>query len=167
MELLLILLTTAVVVTFMGLILLFDILYKHLKRWSSLKIKSMKLNNELIASKDLNERYDISIKKIEFSTKYLEFLKSLIGQTIVLEFKTFRDNHVLDKVTQQHLKNFIYDTATKVKLSLNNDENIGYLMYSSTYCDKYIVDVIITMTKDLLEHEVDQPFEVLFNDLNV
>lgn len=158
---------TAIVGTIcVGLYFMFKTINIHFRRWSRLKLKSMRLNNDLTKSTSLSEKYQAGMKKIEYSDKYLDFLKDLIVKIVSLNFKTFKDNHLLNKVTQQHMKSFIEETATQVKLVINNDEYIDLLMYSSTYCDKFIVDAVIATTKNLLENQVDREVEIQWDQLN-
>lgn len=119
----------------------------------------MKTDNEEFQS-IINE-YDGKIKMVEYSDKYLEFVKKIIGQITIMKFRTFTDGHQLSKVTSKNIENLIGEIAIDVKKSLESENiELNKLIFSTEFYDSFIIETIIILVKEMLEKAANNELEL-------
>ena len=92
----------------------------------------------------------------EYSNNLLEFIRLMVGQTAVIEFQTFQDNHDMTKVTKANIESVAKRVAEIVHNSINEDvfsfENV---FFTRRFYDYYIVNTSIVLVKQMFEKVVD------------
>ena len=96
----------------------------------------------------------IRFNQISYSENILNIIKKVVGEVLVLKFRTFRDTHDMLKVTRANLMTLAEEIAMDVKESLDID--LGDTIFRETFVDQYIVDTSFAMTKQLFEDNIGE-----------
>jgi biopolymer transport protein ExbB/TolQ len=93
---------------------------------------------------------------LEYSELLLKSIREAIASVTTVKYRTFSDNHDLEKITKEHLKRMLGDTVTIVKNDINFN-NIDYenLIYTKEYINQYIIDTTIYTLKNMFNGEID------------
>ena len=92
----------------------------------------------------------------EYSEKILEFVKMFTTQVSVLQFRTFVDNHDIEKVTRKQLQQLVSDVAETVHNSIKIDKiDFEDTLFTKEFYESYIVDTSMIIIKSLLDKVID------------
>jgi hypothetical protein len=118
---------------------------------TKLKIEEDK-RNKLYAQ--LQEENNKSIA--DYSEKLLEFIRMLTTQISVLKFRTFVDNHEMDKITKANIQKLVAEVAESVNTSINST-NIDFddILFTKEFYENYIVETSLITIKNLLNKTIN------------
>lgn len=124
---------------------------------SVVALNKLRKQEELITSLH-NKMQGENIESLtSYSQKLLDFVKMLTTQVAILKFKTFVDNHEIEKVTKVNVRELAGLVANTVKDSINID-NIDFsdILFTKEFYEDYIIEVSITTIKSLLEKTISE-----------
>lgn len=104
------------------------------------------------------EKYqdDHAARVTEYSDKLLSYIQKFSTQLATIEFYNWRDNHKMDKLTEENIRKLIDETDHKVWESLNTI-NIVYedTLFTKEYVGTCIADTVMLTIKNLLNKEFE------------
>lgn len=94
--------------------------------------------------------------RIDFSKHYIEYLKFLVAQTAVMEFKQFQDTHDIRTATKSQVAQVVDQTARKTKNAIQFEKiDFNNAMFTQRYLDDLIINAAMMNIKKLLENAVN------------
>lgn len=103
-------------------------------------------------------QYIVKKQQLEYSDQFMAFLKNVIGQIVVIRFRTFKDSRDLEKLTEQQIKNLIVDIAEETNEYLRQSFDFtdkSVMLFNEKFYNVMIVNTIIIMVKELTGKSVD------------
>ena len=112
-----------------------------------------KYQNEYIRKENISDNNTTILKQ---STIILDHTRDIITQIAILTFQKFEDEHEMDKVTRENIKNIASEIAIKAKQSIKFDKiSFDKLSFDQEFYESYLVAYSIYITKNLLVKSVD------------
>lgn len=122
-----------------GLIVGFAILMTAIER-------NYRYNEDLAKNKS-----NSTIGSIEYSENVLNFIKTITNSIAVLKFRSFEDNHNMDKITQEIFKKLVIEVAAEVHESIDSSKiDFDKTLFTEKFYESYIVDMSVFAIKSLL-----------------
>lgn len=119
---------------------------------TKLKIEESKRNQMYLQLQEENTK-----NIADYSEKLLEFIKMLTSQIAILKFRTFVDNHEIDKITKANIQNLVADVAETVNVSINADHiDFDDVLFTKEFYENYIIDTSLITIKGLLNKTINE-----------
>ena len=98
-----------------------------------------------------------NIGSTDYSKNILEFTKTLASSIALLKFKTFEDNHNMNKITKENFKKLTNEVAVDVHNAIDKSKiDFNMTIFTEEFYDLYIVEMSIYAVKSLLGNYIDQ-----------
>ena len=119
----------------------------------------MKLNNIIKAINNLSVIKSQPVPNkdiIKHTDDFIEYIQKVSRTVASIKWREYRDNHRIDILTKEQLKNLAEDIANTVRTTINFD-NINYdeLIMSKEYISWLIVNYTFATLKALSESDID------------
>lgn len=91
-------------------------------------------------------------ESLRYSEDMLDFIKLVVAQVSVIQFRKFTDGHKMEKVTLAQVKNIVSEIAGTVNKAIIRD-NIEFdtTIFTREFFDSYIIETTSMFVKQLLE----------------
>lgn len=95
--------------------------------------------------------------QVEYSERVLTLARDITIQACVLQFNSFKDSHELDKINRTHIQKLVTGIAKEInELVVLDNLDYGNLLYKKEFIERYIINISINTTKELLDKAIDK-----------
>lgn len=94
---------------------------------------------------------------LDYSTRMLDFIRTIIVQITSLHFNEFIDSHDISKVTEGQTKRLIDEIANTVHKSIDvNNINFDDALFDENFYNHFIIETVVDLVKHLIGKTVDK-----------
>ena len=106
---------------------------------------------------NVNNTNSTTAGSIEYSESVLNFIKIITNSIAILKFRTFQDNHNMDKITQEIFKKLVMEVAAEVNESIDAEKiNFDNTLFTKKFYETYIIDMSMFAVKSLLNDFINK-----------